>query len=228
MRNASISLLLSALWHLFCFSSVTIVSLPPSVRFPRFSEVVFVGSILTEPDFEVRASELSFGRRPEEVVEPFLQRRGRLIDASLTAPSRWGRERAEAVPLEETLRLPQELFLHQKASPLFSPELFDLPHEKEAFHLEGPAAHRALYYRPPQPQLPRWVDVREIRTGLQFKFWISPKGRVASIEKLISSGDPAIDLIGMRYLRKWQFSPKEKADWGTVGFSLKTPEEETP
>ena len=49
--------------------------------------------------------------------------------------------------------------------------------EKESFRLEGPARERPLYYRPERPQLPRWVDLKEIRTDLQFKFWISREGR---------------------------------------------------
>ena len=92
------------------------------------------------------------------------------------------------------------------------------------FILEGPARQRVLYYRPERPPLPRWVDLKKVKTDLQFKFWITPEGKTESIETTVSSGDSEIDLIGVRYLRRWQFNPKpEGRDWGVVSLSLAPP-----
>ena len=232
MRNISVPLFISILWHAVCIHAITIVSFQPHVQFPKFSEISFVGSILKEPDFEVQLSEPPFSRRPEEVIEPFLERSGRLMSTPVTTPGFWSASVVNVASVEGTLPLSEGVFLRQKSSPLFSPEYFQLPQEKEAFRLEGPARERPLYYRPERPQLPRWIVFKGIRTDLQFKFWISREGRVESVEKLISSGDPTVDLIGMRYLRRWQFSPKEEGvDWGTVSFSLRLPsaqEKRTP
>jgi len=68
------------------------------------------------------------------------------------------------------------------------------------------------------------VDLQKIRADLQFKFWVTSEGKVVSLEILMSSGDPTVDLIGMRYLRQWQFSPKEEeTEWGIASFSLAGP-----
>ena len=214
-KELGVALFVSVLWHLVCIFSITIVSLPPRVKFPRFSEVSFVGAMLSEPDFEIHLSQLPFSRRPNEVTQPFLERSGRLVGNPLPNPAFWTSSRASAT----------ELFLHERSLPLFFPEYFELPREKEGFVLEGPARQRVLYYRPERPRLPRWADPREIRTDLQFKFWISPEGKTESVETLVSSGDPTVDLIGMRYLRQWRFNPKrEGTEWGTVSFSLPPPE----
>ena len=228
MRNIAVPLLISTAWHVVCIHAITIISFQPHVQFPRFSEISFVGAILKEPDFEVQLSEPSFSRRPEEVIEPFLERSGRLFSTPVTTPGFWSASMVNVASVEGALPLSEGVFLRQKSSPLFSPEYFELPQEKETFRLEGPARERPLYYRPERPQLPRWIDPKEIRTDLQFRFWISREGRVESIEKLISSGDPTVDLIGMRYLRRWQFGPREEGiEWGIVSFSLQvTPDTE--
>ena len=220
-KELGIALFVSALWHLACISSVTIVSLPPRVKFPRFSQISFVGSILNEPDFEIRLSQLPFTRRPNEVIQPFLQRSGRLVSAPLTTPGFWMVPGGNIASAAETFRLSEDLFLAQRADPLFSPEHLALPQEKEALVLEGPAHQRVLYYRPDRPPLPRWVDLKKVKTDLRFKFWITPDGKTESIETVVSSGDPEVDLIGVRYLRRWRFNPKQEGrEWGVVSFSL--------
>ena len=223
-KELGIALFLSALWHLVCISSIVIVSFPPQVRFPHFSQISFVGSVLSEPDFEIRLSQLPFTRRPDQVIQPFLQRNGRLMSAPLTTPAFWTTP-GSIGSVEETLRLSEDVFLAQRPGPLFFPEHFELPQEKEAFVLEGPARQRVLYYRPERPQLPRWVDLKKVKADLRFKFWMTPQGKTESIETLISSGDPEVDLIGVRYLRRWRFNPRQEGrEWGIVSFSLPSPD----
>ena len=222
-KELGIALFVSALWHLVCIFSITIVSFPREVKFPSFSQISFVGSVLSEPDFEIRLSQLPFTRRPDEVIQPFLQRSGRLMSAPLTTPGFWTASGGSVGSVEET-RLSEDLFLAQRPDPLFFPEHFELPQEKEAFVLEGPARQRILYYRPERPQLPRWVDLKKVKAQLRFKFWITPQGKTESIETLVSSGDPQVDLIGVRYLRRWRFNPRpEGREWGTVSFPLRFP-----
>lgn len=217
--------LVSFLWHLLCIRTITIIPLQPAVQFPRFSEVAFLGSILREPDFEIQLSKLPFSRRPEEVTRPYLQRSGRLLDASLVTPGRWVASTYQTpLSLAEGLPLYQKLFLRQKATPRFSTGPSETPLDQGVFRFEGPGSQRTLYYRPKRPQLPRWIDPREVRAELKFKFWISPEGKVRSVEKLISSGNPKVDMIGIRYLRRWQFSPKRgDSEWAVVSFPLKVP-----
>ena len=224
-KELGMMLFISALWHFAFISAITIVSFPRQVKFPTFSQISFVGAVFSKPDFEIRLSQVPFTRRPDQVIRPFLQRSGRLMSAPLTTPGFWATSGGSIGSIEETSRLSEDLFLAQKPDSLFFPEHLELPQEKGAFILEGPVRQRILYYRPERPQLPRWVDPKKVKTELRFKFWVTPEGSTESIETMVSSGDPEIDLIGMRYLRRWRFNPKEEGrEWGIVSFSLPLPE----
>ena len=207
------ALFLSVLWHLFWISSITIVSLPAKVQYPRFSSISFLGPLLDEPNFEVHVSQKPplrgetmrvqervnrspFQEFPEETVD--------LLKIDLSDP-------------ERSLTLPNELLGLEKRNPTSS-----LKEEgrlkKEIPLLSGPAASRILYYQPSLPELPKWLDSQEVRSSFELRFWVTPRGKVVGIEKVTSSGDPTLDLIGMRYLRRWQFNPKvtEQEEWGVV------------
>ena len=100
----------------------------------------------------------------------------------------------------------------------------------------GPARFREVIYKPELPAYLRWdeglgVDLDRLGNifSIELKFWVSPEGKVESIERLSSSGHPTVDLVGMRYLKGWQFAPHKEGQgpvkagqWGIVklNFSL--------
>jgi len=207
------AIFLSCLWHLFWISSVNIVSLPTKVHYPRFANVSFVGSLLDEPSFEVhlfqgplfREQSMLFQKKIHHLpLRSFPETTSDLLKVVLPyTRTSWG--------------IPGEWLGLKKKNPVS----FLKENERvktESLKLEGPAASRVLYYRPPDPKLPRWIDPHETGSNLKLRFWVSPRGKVVGIEKVTSSGEPMLDMIGMRYLRRWQFNPKttEQEERGTI------------
>ena len=219
------ALFISILWHLFWISSVTIVSLPAKVQYPHFSSVSFLGPLLDAPNFEVHVSQKPPLRgemmRVQEWVDrsPFQGFPEETVDLL----------KIDLSDSERSPTLPNELLGLEKRNPTsFSKE--DERLKKETSILSGPAASRILYYQPPLPELPKWLDPQEVRSSFELRFWVTPRGKVVGIEKVTSSGDPTLDLIGMRYLRRWQFNPKttEQEEWGTVTLHFPISSSEVP
>lgn len=215
--------LISVVWHFFWISSITIVSLPAKVQLPRFSEISFLGSLLDEPSFEVHVT-----HKPMVHSQPLLMQRGMNRSLFQEFPRGFTDPFKIALPYSKKVMGSAEeyLGLKKKNPSLLVPEKGRS--KKERPLLEGPVALRTLYYFPALPELPKWVDPKEVRSNLELRFWVSPEGKVISVDKMTSSGDPTVDLIGMRYLRRWQFNPKRTAgeEWGTVTLRFTVPRKE--
>jgi|GEM_PF-2634440 len=207
------ALFFSVLWHLFWISSVTIVSLPAKVQYPRFSSISFLGPLLDEPNFEVHVSQKPPLRGEMRMAQERVNRSPFRGFPEETV----GLLKIDLFDSKRSLTIPNELFGLEKRNPTFFLKE-DERLKKETPVLNGPAASRILYYQPPLPELPKWLDPREVRSSFELRFWVTPRGKVVGIEKVTSSGDPTVDLIGMRYLRRWQFNPKatEQEEWGMV------------
>jgi TonB family protein len=72
------------------------------------------------------------------------------------------------------------------------------------------------------------VDLQGLGDSFEvgLKFWVSPEGKVESVERVASSGHPTVDIVAMRYLKGWQFVPVKAGEdyekqWGAVKLSLK-------
>ncbi|KPK38421.1 MAG: hypothetical protein AMJ78_10030 [Omnitrophica WOR_2 bacterium SM23_29] len=94
--------------------------------------------------------------------------------------------------------------------------------------VKGPVRFREVVYRPKLPNYLRWdeelgVDLDRLGDSfeMELKFWVSPEGRVEFVERVSSSGHPTVDLVGIRYLKGWQFAPlvvgeSKDEQWGIV------------
>ena len=76
------------------------------------------------------------------------------------------------------------------------------------------------------PTVPRghYGDVEEY--AVKLKFSLSKKGIVYSIEPVISSGYPTIDLRAASFIKKWRFSQatsdkEAECNWGIVSVGIK-------
>ncbi|MFH1858052.1 MAG: TonB family protein, partial [Candidatus Omnitrophota bacterium] len=201
---------LSVLWHLFWLSSISIVNVPVEVQYPRFADISFFGALWDEPNFEVHVAQRPISRSypaiPQERIsrfpfQEFPEGKAALFKVALPYSRKWG--------------APGEFLGLRKKNPAPAPEEHELL-KKESPVLKGPLGSRILYYQPPLPEIPRWIDPQEAGSSLELRFWVSPEGKVIGIEKITSSGDPTLDAIGMRYLRRWQFNPKtaDGEEWG--------------
>ena len=47
---------------------------------------------------------------------------------------------------------------------------------------------------------------------MEFKFLVSAQGDIKEIVPLVSSGNAEVDLLGIRYLKSWKFTPLGSAD----------------
>ncbi len=204
---------LSAGWHLLCFSAITIVSFPAKVQLPHFSEISFFGSLLDEPSFEVHVIQRQIFPSQTVLLRENLNR-----STLETFPERPADSLGVAFPYaNKSWGLSEESLGLQKKNPLLIPKEETFL-QREKLLIKGPASVRTLYYHPSFPGLPKWLNPKEVLSRLELRFWVSPEGKVIAIEKLTSSGDPTLDLIGIRHLRRWQFNPKktEMAEWGTA------------
>ena len=104
--------------------------------------------------------------------------------------------------------------------------------------IKGPVRFREIIYKPELPTYLRWdeelgVDLDRLGESfeMELKFWVSVEGKVELVERVSSSGHPTVDLVGIRYLKGWQFAPlaagsSRDEQWGivTLNFSLKKAE----
>ena len=65
---------------------------------------------------------------------------------------------------------------------------------------------REVIYKPKKPALPAWIDATS-SFKLELEFIVSAEGEVKEVIPAISSGNPEVDLIGIRYLKNWRFAP---------------------
>jgi TonB family protein len=84
--------------------------------------------------------------------------------------------------------------------------------------IEGPIRSRGIIYRPPLPKPKRWTERSNQYTDAELKFLVSPEGKVLYVEKILSSGDPEVDLLWMRYIKRWRFLPEHTNinQWGKI------------
>jgi TonB family protein len=95
--------------------------------------------------------------------------------------------------------------------PSSQPTLPPLPQ----FGIQGPAAKREPLYRPSLPE----VQV-QAESEITLKFWIRPDGVVSRVlpER---KGDTTLEVVAMRYLEGWRFTPlpphePQVEQWGTI------------
>jgi TonB family protein len=77
---------------------------------------------------------------------------------------------------------------------------------KSSGEIIGPIAEREVIYKPRKPQLPSWVT-SSVPFTLELEFLVSAQGEVKKVVPVVSSGDPEVDLLGVRYLKSWKFVP---------------------
>lgn len=72
--------------------------------------------------------------------------------------------------------------------------------------ISGPVAKREVIYKPRKPKLPSWIATM-VPFMLELEFSVSTQGDVNEVVPVVSSGNPEVDLLGVRYLKSWKFAP---------------------
>ena len=236
----ALALVASLVWHIFWFSSVKISVSAPAVADRSGSTVSFIGSILEDsPILSVKASVGAASdaeiRRLQDLA-PLSRDPALFFEKDLVIEGRRlsGNEKLASISDFDILKEMDAKYSADTA--VGAKQIPEKPFDKVMVSYKtypsetaGPTRFREVIYKPELPAYLRWdeglgVDLDRLGNifSIELKFWVSPEGKVESIERLSSSGHPTVDLVGMRYLKGWQFAPHKERQWGIVklNFSL--------
>lgn len=220
-RQLRIALLISFLWHLFCLSSVSIIFLPVGLKQKQYCSVYFLGSILRGP--------ISFGQIHYDNKKHFVELPLEAVDQM---KGHFSGRPYTSLPLERGFLNPEgiiEVDAHLRQGP---PSLFEqrrispVASAKEDYSgpsLKNSSQQREIIFQPSFPEYPEWIGSQEFRASpVIFKIYISGDGLVQEIINVQASGDPEIDVILARYIKRWRFAPafSLQGQWQTVRLSL--------
>ena len=231
-RQLRIALLISFLWHLFCMSFVSIVSLPGGFKPRQYSSVYFLGSILGSP----------VSARPPALLE---SRR-----AGLTVDKRGGQaRRMSRLYKGDFVKLPPELDARMDITPFSERQRTSLLAQRKVLNpddfIDVDVSKEGIPYRPSpsrsgggsgrgsegrqiifQPAFLNYPEVaiqQELKGDWAiFKIYISADGLVEQLICIQVSGSPEIDAALARYIERWRFAPVAglQGQWQTVKISL--------
>jgi len=225
----NISILISTAWHLFWIFAVIVVVTPTVQPRDVYQEVDFLGPILEKTAFDIMVenvspqSETLYARSALFVNNIYLRPRGperKILNGVMEEPiveklsvilQRYGRDDKE-IPtyFSEEIRMIYERSI-TKTLPL---------------SIEGPAKRREIMYKPDKPSVLRGLYDDSNEYLVKLKFFLSEDGLVRDVEPVISSGYPDIDLEGIKFLKRWRFSPSSQEEdtgeiWGIVTVKIK-------
>lgn len=204
------ALIISFLWHLFCFFAVTIIIVPVGIRQQRLSDISFIGSILDKDSFhrEFRDwhthSDASYSK---------------LSRLSLPADEEISTKRLEVYADTDYLLKTKpykvsidEILEAEKKLPAGIKKKLPLESTDRGFEIKGEARERTVLFRPPSPDYQGLIstpqkDIIGEYYKVRLKIIIAADGSVKTAEKLTSCGYPEIDLLAIRYVKKWSFAP---------------------
>lgn len=226
----SISILFSLIWHVFWIFAVGIAAAPTVESSDLYQEVSFLGPILEKTAFDIMAeggiphSETVYTSSSTLVTNAYLR---------VAGPAR--RVKKEVMPenvLDRFFVVLRGYFSNKKEVPSYVAESAEMRYSKKRktkaiSFIDGPAKQRELISKPEPASVPRGVYSNEKAHIVKLKFFVSKDGIVRDIEPVVSSGYPEIDLLAVKSLKKWRFSPtnvkqKHKPIWGVTSIRIET------
>jgi len=200
-RQLRIALLISFLWHLFWISSVSVVFLPATFNPHDYSRINFLGSILQE-----KSSTFKTLPALTKLIEIPPEANINKLSLFTTEPF--------------TLFATEKKFLHSNLLIDIDKPEKSLPF-KEARRSSG-NTNREILFRPSFPQYPEWTQQQIKGDDAIFNIYISGQGLVQQVINVHTCGNPEIDVVLARYLRKWRFAPdtNSKPQWQKIKLTL--------
>jgi len=234
------ALLVSVLLHLFSIYSVKIHVGPALINKGVSSNIFFLGSILEEGPvragkvYAKAASDLEAGRKRYLELSEVLASE----NADITNDEKPIFTADFDVLKEIEAKLPSEEITGAKQMPQRPSDVIKVSYKAYPSQIKGPVRFREVVYKPDLPSYLRWdeglgVDLDRLGESfeMELKFRVSAEGKVELVERVSSSGHPTVDLVGIRYLKGWQFAPlaaggSRDEQWGvvTLNFSLRKDE----
>ena len=210
-RVFNISFLISFCWHLFCIFAFVLVITPGGYSFNRFPTTAFLGPILERDAFRS-----DYNPKGAFMVTPYKE--DFAYDIEYLRPG-YNYLNAQALLGDDFGKVDFREPHIQKQSPEFTesqpPEpKKDLtpsgPHSGagatdkgflKGLKIDGPLAGRNIVYRPAMPNLPAWAASGNQSFTIDLKIYVSGDGVVRRVNRLTTTGYPAIDLMAMRNAR---------------------------
>ena len=219
-RAFTIALLISFTWHLTCIAAVNIVILPGKFKAREVASISFLGPILARDTVSANKAVAVIPKHEED-----LQSMPRAYDIKKDTLSSAGAADKDINKLTENKidRALNTQFLEVKSVP--SPTK-KAPNKSSAYRdsdISGPLAERKVFYRPLKPAVPVRIN-GSAPFNMEFRFFVSAQGEVGEVVPVISSGNVEVDLLGIRYLKGWKFTPvaanKAEGEWGRIKIIL--------
>ncbi|NQT46624.1 MAG: energy transducer TonB [Candidatus Omnitrophica bacterium] len=209
-------------------SIISVAVLPEGIDISNFSKVSFLGPILEETIFDMMLK--NEGTRTEAIYST-TPAASRFIDLDVKPEMpkyEFSKQTTATGQRADTFRGSlRNILSGQKKIPRYSlREVVPVRHQKESFALEGSVHDRGIFYKPGFPSIKRRIDIQDASFNMELKFVVSPKGRVERVEPVVSSGYTDVDLVGMRYMRRWLFVSLRKDQdqayqWGKIRLNFK-------
>lgn len=205
-RPVVIALGISFLWHFFWFFTVTI-NVDPQSRFEKARpKVVSLGPVIDDTFFR------SLVQTKPQISETFYRHLSD-FSAPLEPPAQAVERRSPgdvvSVPLSKRVgSLMRSILGGEKTVPDedFASRL-RIGYHAEAAGLEGEVRDRQLLSRPETPDFPKGFDASLREAEVEIEFTVKPSGLVGAAELTVVSGNPTIDALWIRHLKRWQFAP---------------------
>lgn len=234
-HRLNISLVFSFLWHLMLACMITIVIGTIKTNQKASTTVAFLGQLIPQENRFV--VDLTKTPRP---LEPKEQKLKSLYDDSYLTLNSLERESEfwQDTLITKRLKVPSaELEIAFEKEKL-APTLYHMLGVEKTIktmssEFEGLLAEREVIYKPDITDFLSSLmlvgeDADLTRASLILKVYVASDGRVAKVEKLVSSGLPEFDRLGIKYLRLWQFVAISKRDepfmCGTIKLDLSVAE----
>lgn len=234
------ALLVSVLLHLFSIYSVGIYVKPAAINKGASSSISFLGSILEEGPIQA-------GKIAGKTILDTGIGRNRSLEVSGDLAAKNADITNEEKPVwtadfdiseEIKTKAASEEITGAKQVPQRTSDIIKVSYKAHPLQIKGPVRFREVVYKPDLPSYLRWDEELGVdldRLGeffeMELKFWVSAEGKVELVERVSSSGHPTVDLVGIRYLKGWQFVPltaggSREEQWGvaTLNFSLRKAE----
>ncbi len=205
-RSFALALLLSILWHLFWFLSISITVSPFKKKDHARPVIVSLGPVI---DDTLMRTLIEAKTEPSEAFYRQLSDfTASATDLEVKTIERHSPGDVVSVPLgNKFLTSLRGLVGGKKSSPTYEfTSKIKTGYYEESFELEGAIKERQIVGRPVEPELPFGYTSAHRQAEIVLACTVEASGEVTGIDVEVSSGDAEIDMLWQQYLKGWQFA----------------------
>ena len=223
----TMAFLFSGLWHICLISTVSIIEVPNIKMRDPFTEVSFLGPILEKTAFDMMADEY---RPKAETLYRTSVITKHDVDLEVTGPERYVEKNFTGNEYDKKYLMAKNITEEDKDRPKqFIQDrsiFYHIGDKSTNTGIEGPVRNRTLVFRPPLPYFSKGIIGDETSVLAKYRIILRDDGSVESVEPVILSGYPHVDIKCQVYLKQWKFGPRlarneSEEDWGIVTLDIK-------